>query len=104
MNLLLEKVEMFPKKQENGKIIKHIYFNFPVWYEDEEIFGIGWKSESRGEAVALLSKTKNKITRNTERNRSLKKLLITILKIVVFVMGWTVLSGIIDVPSKNPAI
>lgn len=34
----------------------------------------------------------------------LKKLLITILKIVVFFIGWAVLSGIIDVPSDNPAI
>jgi membrane protease YdiL (CAAX protease family) len=34
----------------------------------------------------------------------LKKLLITILKIVVFFIGWAVLSGIIDIPSDNPAI
>ena len=34
----------------------------------------------------------------------MKKLLITILKIVVFFIGWAVLSGIIDVPNDNPAI
>ena len=34
----------------------------------------------------------------------MKKLLITILKIVVFFIGWAVLSGIIDVPSDNPAV
>jgi membrane protease YdiL (CAAX protease family) len=34
----------------------------------------------------------------------LKKLLITIVKIVVFFIGWAVLSGIIDIPSDNPAI
>ena len=34
----------------------------------------------------------------------MKKLLITILKIVVFFIGWAVLSGIIDIPSDNPAI
>ncbi|MBR1851791.1 MAG: hypothetical protein IJ794_01245 [Lachnospiraceae bacterium] len=30
--------------------------------------------------------------------------MITILKIVVFFIGWAVLSGIIDIPSDNPAI
>ena len=30
--------------------------------------------------------------------------MITILKIVVFFIGWAVLSGIIDIPSNNPAI
>ena len=34
----------------------------------------------------------------------MKKVLITILKIVVFFIGWAVLSGIIDIPSDNPAI
>lgn len=34
----------------------------------------------------------------------MKKLLITILKIMVFFIGWAVLSGIIDIPSDNPAI
>ena len=34
----------------------------------------------------------------------MKKLLITILKIVVFFIGWAVLFGIIDIPSDNPAI
>ena len=34
----------------------------------------------------------------------MKKILITILKIVVFFIGWAVLSGIIDIPSNNPAI
>ena len=34
----------------------------------------------------------------------MKKLLITILKIVVFFIGWAVLSGIMDIPSDNPAI
>ena len=34
----------------------------------------------------------------------MKKLLITILKIAVFFIGWAVLSGIIGVPSDNPAL
>ena len=34
----------------------------------------------------------------------MKKLLVTIVKIVVFFMGWAVLSGIIDIPSDNPAV
>ena len=34
----------------------------------------------------------------------MKKLLITIVKIVVFFIGWAVLSGIIDIPSDNPAV
>ena len=34
----------------------------------------------------------------------MKKLLITIVKIVVFFIGWAVLSEIIDIPSDNPAV
>lgn len=34
----------------------------------------------------------------------MKKILITIFKIAVFFIGWAVLSGIIDIPSNNPAI
>ena len=34
----------------------------------------------------------------------MKKLLITILKIAVFFIGWAVLSGFIDIPRDNPAI
>ena len=34
----------------------------------------------------------------------MKKLLITILKIVVFFIGWAVFYGIIDIPNDNPAI
>ena len=34
----------------------------------------------------------------------MKKFLITALKIVVFFIGWAVLSGIIDIPSENPAV
>lgn len=34
----------------------------------------------------------------------MKKLLITILKIVVFFIGWAVLSSIIEIPSNSPAI
>lgn len=34
----------------------------------------------------------------------MKKLMLTILKIVVFFIGWAVLSGIIEIPSDNPVI
>ena len=34
----------------------------------------------------------------------MKKLSVTILKILVFFIGWAVLSGIIDIPVENPAL
>ncbi|MCQ2480303.1 MAG: CPBP family intramembrane metalloprotease, partial [Clostridia bacterium] len=34
----------------------------------------------------------------------MKKLFFTVLKILVFFIGWAVLSGVIDIPSDNPAI
>ncbi len=34
----------------------------------------------------------------------MKKLILIILKIIIFFLGWAVLSGIIDIPSDNPAV
>jgi len=34
----------------------------------------------------------------------MKKILLTILKILIFFIGWAVLSGLIDIPSDNPAV
>jgi len=34
----------------------------------------------------------------------MKKLLITLLKIIIFFIGWAVLIGVLDVPSNQPAI
>jgi membrane protease YdiL (CAAX protease family) len=38
------------------------------------------------------------------RTRLLKRLFLAILKILIFFVGWAVLSGIIDIPVDNPAV
>ena len=36
MNSFIERIEIFPERQENGRILKHIEFRFPVFYEAVE--------------------------------------------------------------------
>lgn len=73
MHLFLEKVEIFPEKLKNGKIIKQIHFNFPVMLEGEEIFGIGWNSESRGETGDIVETEVVQLTRRSFLSKFNKK-------------------------------
>ena len=59
MQSFVEKVEIYPERQPNSRIIKSIYFNFPVYYGEKEVDMLNWDNEKSAEAVCLLSKLKS---------------------------------------------
>ncbi len=56
MNSFIEHIEIFPERQENGRILKHIEFRFPVFYEGQTLTGLDWDSNESVETVMVLSK------------------------------------------------
>ena len=56
MNSFIERIEIFPERQENGRILKHIEFRFPVFYEGQTLTGLDWDSSEALETVMVLSK------------------------------------------------
>ena len=58
MQSFVEKVEIYPERQPNGRIIKSIYFNFPVYYGEKEVDMLDWDNEKSAETVVLMSKVK----------------------------------------------
>lgn len=58
MSRFVESVEIYPERQPNGQILKHIEFKFPVYYKGIETTGIGWDKEGTVETVVLLSRNK----------------------------------------------
>lgn len=56
MNSFIERIEIFPERQENGRILKHIEFRFPVFYEGQTLTGLDWDSNESVETVMALSK------------------------------------------------
>lgn len=59
MNSFIERIEIFPERQENGRILKHIEFRFPVFYEGQTLTGLDWDSDESVETVMVLSKLSN---------------------------------------------
>ena len=56
MSRFIESVEIYPERQPNGQILKHIEFAFPVYYKGNEMTGMSWDSEDIVETVLSLSK------------------------------------------------
>ena len=56
MGRFIESVEIYPERQPNGQILKHIEFAFPVYYQGNEMTGMSWDSEGTVETVVLLSR------------------------------------------------
>ena len=55
MSRFIESVEIYPERQQNGQILKHIEFAFPVYYKGNEMTGMSWDSEGTVETVVLMS-------------------------------------------------
>ncbi len=51
----IEKVEIYPEALENGRILKSISFNFPVFFNGNEITGLCWDKKNHVETCVLLS-------------------------------------------------
>ena len=55
----IESVEIYPEKMDNGRMLKQINFNFPVYYDGEVGKEIRLLNENTVETVVLLSKLKS---------------------------------------------
>lgn len=56
INALIEKIEIFEEKQEDGRIIKAVWFKFPVFVNGEESNGVFLSKETNVETVVLMSR------------------------------------------------
>lgn len=56
MNSFIERIEIFPEHQENGRILKHIEFRFPVFYKGQTLTCLDWDSSEAVETVVLMSR------------------------------------------------
>lgn len=56
MRDFIDEIEMYPKKQEDGRILKQLCLGFPVFYEGSEGDTIRLHKENTVETVCLLSK------------------------------------------------
>lgn len=56
MNSFIERVEIYPERQSDGRIIKRIEFRFPVYFKGSEISGLCWDETDMSETVCALSK------------------------------------------------
>ena len=58
---IIDHIEIFPERQEDGRIVKAIYFKTPIDIRDEvfeELRENGWDKEKHVECVCLLSNKK----------------------------------------------
>lgn len=51
----VEKVEIYPEEQEDGRILKSIKFRFPVFFNGSEVNEISWDNRSTVEAVIMMT-------------------------------------------------
>ena len=47
LSSFIEQVDIFEEEQPDGRILKHIKFRFPVYFNRKEIQKIGWDSRYR---------------------------------------------------------
>ena len=58
MRDFIESVEIYPEKLDNGRMLKQINFNFPVYYDGEVGKEIRLLNENTVETVVSLSRIK----------------------------------------------
>lgn len=56
MNAFIERVDIYPEQKENGSILKHIKFKFPVYFEGKMCSDFSWDKCSHDECVVLMSR------------------------------------------------
>ena len=55
-NMLIKEIQIYEEKQADGRWIKSITFNFPVYYKGDMVEDISWVTEDTNESVCLLSR------------------------------------------------
>ena len=56
MNSFIERVEIYPERRSDGRIVKRIEFRFPVYFNGSKITGLGWDETDMSKTVMVLSK------------------------------------------------
>lgn len=62
LNSFIERVDIYEQEQPDGRILKHIKFRFPVYFNGKEIEEMSWDNETTVETVVLLSRETNPLT------------------------------------------
>ena len=65
----IESIELYPERMEDGRIVKQINFEFPVFYKGVESMAIRLPNEKTVETIALLSKSKVGTDREIEHGQ-----------------------------------
>ncbi len=55
MQACIERVELYPERQENGRYVKAVKFQFPILFEGEEPTD-WWYTDEHDEMVVLMSR------------------------------------------------
>lgn len=58
MNSFITEIQIYEEPTEDGQLLKHIKFKFPVYYKGMEVQELSWDNESTVETVCLLSNRK----------------------------------------------
>ena len=58
LNSFIERMEIYPERRSDGRIVKRIEFRFPVYFKGSEISGLCWDETDMSETVCLLSNFK----------------------------------------------
>ena len=56
LNSFIEQVNIFEEEQPDGRILKHIKFRFPVYFNGKEIQELSWDNETTVETVVLIQR------------------------------------------------
>lgn len=56
INSFVDRVEIYPEEQDDGRILKSLKFRFPIYFNGSEVLGISWDKESTVETVVLIEK------------------------------------------------
>jgi site-specific DNA recombinase len=59
INSFVDRVEIYPEEQDDGRILKSLKFRFPIYFNGSEVLGISWDKESTVECVTLMSRVKD---------------------------------------------
>ena len=56
LNCFIERVDIFPQTLSSGRILRHIKFRFPIFFDGQEVLEIGWDNETTLESIVCLTR------------------------------------------------
>lgn len=54
MKSFLEEGNIYEAEQEDGRILRSLKFRFPIFFNEQELYELGWDNESTVESVLLM--------------------------------------------------